>query len=65
MNLSKMYQDLLKKLPGRDVAEMEIEARRDARELQNLSLCPYRIGSFQQFCFIDELSKMRKENNGI
>ena len=56
-DLTKARADLLKNLSGRDVAELETEARRDAQELQSLSANPYPNGSFESLCFINEIGK--------
>ena len=65
MDTKELYEQLRKRLAGQDVAELMIEARRDARELANAAHSPYRPGTFEHSVFIDEIAKMRKEENGI
>ena len=51
---------------GRDIAEMEIEARKEARTEPN---CPYPAGSFEALVFWHERSKhhplYEEHNHGI
>lgn len=57
--LSDMYDEMRKLLDGQSLAEMEMEARRDAHELdQN----PYSPGSFPALVFTDEKQKIRWPN---
>ena len=44
-------------LSGQDIAELEIEARRDAVELKDELANPYTTGSFESFCYIDQVRK--------
>lgn len=53
---------LRKNLSGRDVAEMEIEARREAVENHyNARLNPFKPGSFESLCYTSECSNHWKE----
>ena len=47
---------------GQDLAEMELEARRDAHELQQ---CPYTVGTFEALVFMHERTKMWRKEHGI
>lgn len=60
--LANAYQKARLKTSGEVLAEIEIEARRDAREIQDRSKCPYELGTFAALCYHDEVIKIRKEN---
>lgn len=61
--LQKAYDE--SGLHGRDLAELEIEARRDAHELQDLRKNPYDKGSFAALVYIDELNKIWRQKHGL
>jgi|TARA_R110000787_G_scaffold232324_1_gene339529 hypothetical protein len=56
--LQRAYKET--NLLGRDLAEIEIEARRDAQESGNVRDNPYDPNSFAALIFVDELTKRIK-----
>lgn len=59
-DLERAYKET--NLHGRDLAEIEIEARRDAHEIRDPQKNPYKAGTFASLVYTDELTKMRFPN---
>lgn len=56
--ISKSYADLCRKTAAQNVAEMEIEARRDAIEAgYNIRANPHPAGTFECLIYIDECQR--------
>ncbi len=58
-NIEKAYN--ASNLHGRDLAELEIEARRDAHEFRSLDKNPYEKGSFPWLVYNSEIQKLWSE----
>lgn len=55
MKIEKAFDDLRAHLDGQDVAEIEIEARRDAQQAgYNIRQNPYPAGSFASLSYTSE-----------
>jgi len=61
-----MRKRMLRRMPGQDIAEMEIEARRDAADCGwRVRGNPYPKGSFEALCYTSECQQHWRKTNGI
>jgi serine phosphatase RsbU (regulator of sigma subunit) len=55
MSIEQAYDELRQRLDGQSIAELEIEARRDAQQAGfNIRQNPYPAGSFESLCYTSE-----------
>ena len=66
MNIATMQKRLLKRMPGQDIAEMDIEARREADQNNyQVRANPFEKGSFEHLCYTDACQQHWSKKNGL